>query len=234
MFSDSKFAKRFHCNITKITCILNKTPDFKGCDVMKVLPYWLLNDGIDNNNFKKMSGTESSKTVDFHFSWHVHKKGEHCCTGETMFNGLNQVLKKKTEDYEGKFHISASKTLTLMSTSITWSNQEARRGSNQFLFAECASHLAHIAAGQVENAFACISGFDTGEKQVDICYYLKRSTRRRRTLIEYVGFVGEDWDDIIRFVSKRWLTLEICWKKEQEKYEGLNSMFQRWSNVSNK
>ena len=141
---------------------------------------------------------------------------------------------KKPEDYEGKFHISVSKTLTLMSTSITWSNQEARRGSNQFLFAECASHLAHIAAGQVENAFACISGFDTGEKQVDICYYLKRSTRRRRTLIEYVGFVGEDWDDIIRFVSKRWLTLEICWKKEQEKYEGLNSMFQRWSNVSNK
>ena len=64
MFSDSKFAKRFHCNITKITCILNKTPDFKGCDVMKVL----LNDGTNNNNFKKMNGTESSKTVDFHFS----------------------------------------------------------------------------------------------------------------------------------------------------------------------
>lgn len=121
---------------------------------------------------------------------------------------------KKPEDYEGKFHISVSKTLTLMSTSITWSNQEARRGSNQFLFAGCDSHLVHIAAGQVENAFACISGFDMGEKQVDICYYLKRSTRRRRTLIEYVGFVDEDWDDIIRFVAKRWLTLEICWKKE--------------------
>ena len=62
--------------------------------------------------------------------------------------------------------------------------------------------------------------------QADIDYYGKKSARRKGILKEYVEFVVEEWNDIIRFFPTRWLSLELCCKKELKKYKGLKSMFQ--------
>ena len=38
-------------------------------------------------------------------------------------------------------------------------------------------------------------------------------------------FVGCEWENFTRFVSTRWLSLEICCDKELKKYKALKSMF---------
>ena len=70
--------------------------------------------------------------------------------------------------------------------------------------------------------------------QADIDYYGKKSARRKGILKEYVEFVVEEWNNIIRFFPTRWLSLELCCKKELKKYKGLKSMFQGRLNDSNK
>ena len=59
------------------------------------------------------------------------------------------------------------------------------------------------------------------QHQVDLYYYFKGSTRRKGILLEYIYFVGLEWDEIARFVPTRWLCLERCCQKETKKFEAL-------------
>ena len=91
--------------------------------------------------------------------------------------------------------------------------------------AGCSCHLAHLAAGAGGRAFQKISNFDVEDHQVDPYFHFKGSTRRKGILIEYLEFVGLEWEDLSRFVETRWLCLERCCDKEQQKYPALKSLF---------
>ena len=67
--------------------------------------------------------------------------------------------------------------------------------------------------------------FECEDHQFDLYYFLKRCTCRKGILQEYMDFVGCEWENFTRFVSTRWLSLEICCDKELKKYEALKSMF---------
>ena len=70
-----------------------------------------------------------------------------------------------------------------------------------------------------------VSNFDVEDHQVDLYYYFKGSTRGKGILIEYLQFVGLEWEEMSRFVKTRWLCLERCCDKEQQKYPALKSLF---------
>ena len=74
-------------------------------------------------------------------------------------------------------------------------------------------------------AYASVTKFDCEDHQVDFYYFFKRSTRRKGILQEYMDFVGCEWEKFTRFVSTKWLSLEICCDKELKNYEPLKSMF---------
>ena len=108
MFPVSKIAKDFHCSRTKATCtcILNKAlaPELKGylCDFMKVLPYSLVNNCFNDNSVKKMHVAcalifydNRCRTVDLRFFSMYTTTGEHCSTGQILFDVVNQALKKQ-------------------------------------------------------------------------------------------------------------------------------------------
>ena len=52
-------------------------------------------------------------------------------------------------------------------------------------------------------AFTELTGFDVKDHQVDLYYYFKKSTRSKGILQEYIEFVGETYDEIIRFVKNQ-------------------------------
>ena len=85
--------------------------------------------------------------------------------------------------------------------------------------------MAHLAAGAGGRAFQKVSNFDVEDHQVDIYCYFKGSTRRKGILIEYLQFVGIEWEEMSRFVNTRWHCLERCCDKEQRKYPALKSLF---------
>ena len=81
--------------------------------------------------------------------------------------------------------------------------------------AGCSCHLAYLAAGAGGRAFQKVSNFDVEDHQVDLYYYFKEGTRRKGILIEYLQFVGLEWEEMSLFVKTRWLFLERCCDKEQ-------------------
>ena len=92
--------------------------------------------------------------------------------------------------------------------------------------AGCSCHLAHLAAGAVGQAYQGITDFDMGDHQVDMYYFFKNSTRQKGILLEYLEFMGQEWENMSRFVQTWWLSLENCCNKEFKKFPSLKSMFQ--------
>ena len=241
MFPDSKIVKNNHCSRTKTTCILNNAlaPELKGylCDFIKNEPYSLVNAGSNDSSVKKMNATcalifdvNRSKTVDFRFFDMCTTTGEDCSKAQTLFDAIDQALKKQEVTWGNCISLGVANT----NTNVGEHNSIKLKENKSIFIAGCNCHLVHLAAGQRGKAYANISGFDMEEHQVDIYYYFKKSTRRKGILKQYVEFVGEEYDAIIRFVQTRWLSLELCCKKESKKYEGLKSMFESRPNDSNK
>ena len=90
----------------------------------------------------------------------------------------------------------------------------------------CSYHLAHLAAGAGGQAYQGVTDFDMEDHQVDMYYFFKNSTRCKGILLEYLEFMGQEWEHMSRFVQTRWLSLENCCNKEFKKFPSLKSMFQ--------
>ena len=67
-------------------------------------------------------------------------------------------------------------------------------------------------------AFSEISKFDVEDHSVDIYYWFDKSSERKSCLFEYYMFCVQDYKEVIRYVSTRWLCLEKCVAREHKKY----------------
>lgn len=61
--------------------------------------------------------------------------------------------------------------------------------------------------------------------QVDLYCYLQDNTRCKVVLLKYMDSVVSKWEEISRFVTRRWLSPEQCCSKEIKMYKNLASMF---------
>ena len=93
------------------------------------------------------------------------------------------------------------------------------------ILSSCSCHLAHLAAGAAGQAYQGVTDFDMEGHQAYM-YYFKNSMRRKGILLEYLEFMGQEWERMSRFVQTRWLSLEDCCNKEFKKFPSLKSMFQ--------
>ena len=69
------------------------------------------------------------------------------------------------------------------------------------------------------------SGLWHGDHQIDMYYFFKNSTWRKRTLLECLEFMVQEWDNMSRFVKIRWLSLETCCNKEFKNFPSLKPIF---------
>ena len=53
----------------------------------------------------------------------------------------------------------------------------------------------------------------------------EKSSKRKSILKEYYQFCDIEYEEVIKFISTRWLCLELCINREVKKYEGLKSYF---------
>ena len=74
--------------------------------------------------------------------------------------------------------------------------------------------------------------FDIEDREVDMYSFFKNSTQRKGILLEYFEFMGQEWENMSRFVKTWWLSLETCCNKEFKKSPSLKSMFLSRSNNS--
>ena len=73
--------------------------------------------------------------------------------------------------------------------------------------------------------FSQVISFDIEDHAVDLFYWFDQSSKRKSLPKEHSEFCDTDYSEIIKFISTRWLCLEICFNRELKKYEGLESYF---------
>ena len=232
MFPDSKIAQNFKCSRTKTTCILNEAmmPALKLS--LKEQPYALVNDGTSDTELKKMNSVcaqifdvkNISKRVEFKFYDMCATSGEHCSKASTLFDAIDNTLTKDGLDWDNVVSIGLDNTNANIGNKNSIKSRIFEKNSACFI-AGCNCHLVHLAAGKGGVAHSKISGFSCEDHQVDLYYFFRGSTRRKGILAEYLEFVGLEWENIVRYIKTRWLSLEHCCNKEVKKFPALKSMF---------
>ena len=235
MFPDSKIAKNFKCSRTKTTCILNQAmgPALKHTLVQCLVsqPFFLVNDGSSDTGVKKMNAlcayifdVNNSKRVEFKFYSMCSKSGENCSKASTLFDKIDDTLRGDGVEWTNVVSFGLDNTNSNMGCRNSLKSRILEKNSCCFV-AGCNCHLVHLAAGKGGQAYEGITGFSCEDHQCDLYYFFKGSTRRKGILAEYLSFVELDWENFVRYVKTRWLSLEQCCDKEVRKFPALKSMF---------
>ena len=101
----------------------------------------------------------------------------------------------------------------------------AREKNKNVIIADCPCHKLHNASGKAGTVFSEVTDFDVEDHCVDVFYWFNKSSKRKKILKEYYEFCDTEFQEVIKFISTRWLCLELCINRELKKYEGLKSYF---------
>ena len=217
MFPDSNIAKNFRCRRTKTTCMLNNAlyPKIKSnlIEYMSENPYALANDGSSDCGPSNMNpvcvyifDVKRSKQVEFKFYSMCSTSGEDCSKAETLFTAINDAFKSDDFYWDNVVSVGLDNTDTNMKSRNSLRTRILAENPQTFI-AGCKCHLAHLAAGKGDEAHVSITKFDCEDHQVDLYNFLKRSTRRKVILQEYMDFAGCECENFTRFVSPKWLSI---------------------------
>jgi hypothetical protein len=101
----------------------------------------------------------------------------------------------------------------------------AKEKNEDIVIAGCPCHILHNASGKAATAFSEVTGFDIEDHCVDVFYWFDKSSKRKSILKEYYEFCDTECEGVIKFISTRWLCLELFINRELRMYEGLKSYF---------
>ena len=87
-------------------------------------------------------------------------------------------------------------------------------------FNGCQCHVVHNTS-----AFTDATGFNVSDIVVDLYYWFDHSSKRKNLLVEYSGFCDQEYHQVIKYASTRWLSLEKCVTHALQQYESLKSYF---------
>lgn len=92
-------------------------------------------------------------------------------------------------------------------------------------FNGCQCHVVHNTSAAAASAFTEATGFDVSDILVDLYYWFDHSSKRKNLLVEYSGFCDQEYRQVIKYASTRWLSLEKCVTRALQQNESLKSYF---------
>ena len=89
----------------------------------------------------------------------------------------------------------------------------------------CPWHIKHNTGSAASSAFSTGTGFDVEDMMDDLFYWFDYSTKQKNKLVEYAEFCDQEYRQIVKHVSTRWLSLEksVSWTFTQ--YASFKSYF---------
>ena len=87
----------------------------------------------------------------------------------------------------------------------------------------CPCHIAHNTAGKEADAFESVTGFDVDDLVIDVFYWFNKSTKRKSNLSDYCDFCDTTYQEIVKHVNTRWLSLERAGGHVLQQYAALKS-----------
>ena len=90
------------------------------------------------------------------------------------------------------------------------------RKNAEVVIAGCTWQILHNAAEKASEAFAAVSMFDLGSHCVDVFHWFENPTKRKSILKKYYNFWDLDYQEVIMYISSRWLCTERCQSRAEE------------------
>ena len=165
-----------------------------------------------------------SKQVESHFYDMCTTSGEDCGKAAAIFD----VLDEKFQNDSMPWHNAVSLSVDNTNTMIGCNNSIASRCKNEnpdIFISGCACHLAHIAATEANDAFTDVLGINIEDVLIDLFYWFDKSSKRKGKLSEYFEFCDQDYQNVLKHVSTRWLSLERCVERALKKFPSLKAYF---------
>ena len=232
-FKGSQVAQSFSCSRTKTAAIVNCLGDHFFEELksdMQEMPYSLMLDGSNDNGIQKMFPI-TVRIFDVNFSRIMTKfldmnllEGRDASTADVMFESVDNFLSENDIQWDHCMAIGLDNTNVNIGDHNSIKTR-AKEKNEDIVIAGCPCHILHNASGKAATAFSEVTGFDVEDHCVDVFYWFDKSSKRKSILKEYYEFCDTEYEGVIKFISTRWLCLELCINRELRKYEGLKSYF---------
>ena len=231
---DSKIASKYHSASTKATCMLNEAVApmllHDLVERMKVQPFSLSVDGSNDSGLEKMNPV-TIRLFDLAQNSIVTRFLDMCTSTSGTAEGVFTVIDNKMKE------LLQSTNPWALCTSVSVDNTSVNIGVRDFLktrvtkcnpaifFNGCPCHILHNAAQKAAECFAGCCGFDVEELVIDLYYWFEKSTKCKNELRSYCRFCDQDYREIVKHVSTRWLSLEIAVQRTLKQLPSLTSYF---------
>ena len=135
-------------------------------------------------------------------------EGRDACTADAMFQSVNELLERNNLDWDYCVAIGLDNTNVNIGDHNSIKSR-AKEKKEEIIIAGCPCHILHNASGKAGTAFSEVTGFDIEDHCVDVFYWFDKSSKRKSILKEYYTFCDSEYQEIIKFISTRWLSPEL-------------------------
>ncbi|CAB4009886.1 ATP-dependent DNA helicase [Paramuricea clavata] len=221
-FKGSQVAQSFSCSRTKTAAIVNCLGDHFFEELksnMQEMPYSLMLDGSNANGIQKMFPI-TVRIFDVNFSRIMTKfldmnllEGRDASTADVMFESVDNFLSENDIRWDHCMAIGLDNTNVNIGDHNSIKSR-AKEKNEDIVIAGCLCHILHNASGKAATTFSEVTGFDVEDHCVDVFYWFDKSGKRKSILEEYYEFCDTEYEGVIKFISTRWLCLELCINRE--------------------
>lgn len=76
--------------------------------------------------------------------------------------------------------------------------------------AGCPCDLAYLVASEANDSFSAVAGINIKDVLINLYYCFDKSSKRKGKLAESYEFCNQEYQQVLKHVSVRWLSLERC------------------------
>ena len=194
---------------------------------MKKYPYALATDGSNDNGLEKMNPL-TVRIFDVNAGKVKTSLLDMCMTPSgtalDIFNAIDRCMTLFDVPWSNCVAVGVDNANVNMGNRHSIKTMVQEKNPNVF-FNGCQCHVVHNTSAAAASAFTEATGFDVSDILVDLYYWFDHSSKRKNLLVEYSGFCDQEYRQVIKYASTRWLSLERCVTRALQQYESLKSYF---------
>ena len=133
--------------------------------------------------------------------------GREASTAQFEFNSIDKLF----QTFELSWNLVTGLGVDNTNSNVGAHNsikQKALLKNPNIFVSGCPCHILHNSAWKAGREFSKIAKFDIEDHSVDLYYWFERCSKRKSALLEYYEFCDQDYEEVICYVSTRWLCLE--------------------------
>ena len=232
-FKSCTAGENFSCGRTKTAAIVNCVGASMKHDLVNTLqeePFSIMLDASNDSGLYKMFPV-TVRLFDVNFDLEMTKfldmnmlVGRDASTARAEFDSVNTLFEKFGLSWHNVTGLGLDNTNSNIGARNSIKQRALEKNTNIFING-CPCHILHNAASKANSEFSKISGFDLEDHSVDLYYWFDKSSKRKSALLEYYEFCDQEFEEVIRYVSTRWLCLEKCVNRKLKKFAGLRLYF---------